>query len=256
MNKIEQNQPIQSQPIEQNQQTVINEIVYGLLDFNYTNRSNFNFDDKMSSKDDVRRDLINTYNFFADSVDKNTIINNMLTNYKVARNIFHSKDEQLLSNINGTTYRTNRLNSLINLLTFVIGQLDLIQAESLEEEESKKLKIKYIFFAMEYIIALQIFSDGNHRTSAYLVELLLKKYIDEITQNKFTRWYTENFQNLNSDENFNHISIILNREYNFIVSPNELFSHSNSNIEQLITQFIEYNFIQTDSSTNSPRSPT
>jgi len=143
----------------------------------------------------------------------------MLEDYNPIMLIIFNKD---------TSSNFNRLKALIEIIRFI--DVDL----------SFEKQISYIFFAMEYIIGLQIFSDGNHRTSAYLVEILLNKLKPGIGK-KFISWYNSNFSDLNKESGFGFI-LVNNGDYNLSYKKklDIHYREAYENLTLLTRKFIEW----------------
>ena len=180
-------------------------IVYELISFNM----------KLYVKETDKRFIITKY--FREN-PKNTIIS-MLEDYNPIMLIIFNKD---------TSSNFNRLKALIEIIRFI--DVDL----------SFEKQISYIFFAMEYIIGLQIFSDGNHRTSAYLVEILLNKLKPGIGK-KFISWYNSNFSDLNKESGFGFI-LVNNGDYNLSYKEklDIHYREAYENLTLLTRKFIEW----------------
>jgi hypothetical protein len=133
------------------------DLVYESLLYNLFIREEFYFYNgektKKYKKEEIKKMLDIRYKFFSKE-DKKNIIDRMINDYNLAKDVFFSKDSEPFKKGN------SRLERLIRLFLDnpIIDELD-----------------KAIFNAM-YIVSYQIFSDGNHRTAYFLMVEYLKKF--------------------------------------------------------------------------------
>ena len=207
------------------EESKINHLILSAYKYNFKIRNLSEYEIEIfKSKQAVINKLNHFYGFFTNE-NELEIINAIKENPSFLKSFFHSKD---------LIIKPVRFYALINIIEYVITHINV--------ESDIKIKLKYIFFLIEYIIGYQIWSDGNHRTSLFISKKLINHHINKNVGEKFERWYLKNYDLLNDNNHFGKLMTYNQTDdtYDFTFDFDYLLKYPNNNFNYMVELFIEY----------------